>query len=840
MERDPTSTDPLDDILFMHDDSKDPLEDMKNFVAKLDDQTDLHLEQFKVMYDEESDEDSDWDENTDFVKMTTDFLSYALGKENETKSTPKKATSSRPNSLINTPRSILTPRNHFLIDFEENECLTPDKQINMEQKDFGTIECSLSELLDEILADDESTEETKKTDSEMNCEIEEDYSEASIDNIDNYKSRVEMKEPNNEMNCADGEEDSSAASLGNTDSTNRQYCIISPTHGESDLCDASNRTDQVQESPTDTMTKNDQNLDSSQDTKKWEPGSDEDASSIVNCNTLDRTSDQQIEEDVKHIDVSILTGSRQNPEQNTNNNVLFEPTQGGSESTLKNSMQVVLSVDNSLGDNDKNSSEVPKFSEKPDRSGKEADDLHDELDTVSKVKTATSQEQKGDAQPDTNELIPQESQDKDDPYEWAYTVWRAKGLMGRTDQKPGKKQQVTQKITAAAPPPQSEPKVYVIGPVREPQPLPDATNGRERAGKWNQNASGNFGSLMQRWKQKSDCTPVPDLFSPTQSTPAVPIPRSTKKDLDGIGEVGTVRKKAGAVTNTKENLMVVESITDRSLQEKVDAFSIATDSISFDEYVLPIEFTTSSKRNAIKSDEMVGMTILSMSGEGFRNSLQIDVYHDESIADSDEDSVTGGNDLTEMAAQCQIANSDHAQGCACSASVFSGNDVLEDFFLPQLGMACTCSTNRSASSMNANHPTSLENILRPWQVAFCKSFGIRKGEQLVKAHHSSANILASAMRKWRKVHGMTRARTVSCGVALNIWARSCKYFVRSVRMQRSQGIRMIQPPSTLDCMSEMRSQGEWRMSIPVSSNNRIRTSSERASLCGDADSEVEI
>ena len=74
--------------------------------------------------------------------------------------------------------------------------------------------------------------------------------------------------------------------------------------------------------------------------------------------------------------------------------------------------------------------------------------------------------------------------------------------------------------------------------------------------------------------------------------------------------------------------------------------------------------------------------------------------------------------------------------CKYSLAAFNENDEMVDFFLPL--MAVTCSCRKSKQLMKPDDPTSLENILRPWQISFLKAFGITKGDQLVKAHHRSA------------------------------------------------------------------------------------------------------
>lgn len=135
--------------------------------------------------------------------------------------------------------------------------------------------------------------------------------------------------------------------------------------------------------------------------------------------------------------------------------------------------------------------------------------------------------------------------------------------------------------------------------------------------------------------------------------------------------------------------------------------------------------------------------------------------------------------------------------CECSRSAFSGNDDLINFFLPQMGMACTCGRQRNGL-LRPEDPTAIENVLRPWQVDFLKSFGIHHGEQLVKARHRSGGIMARALRQWRKKQGMIPFKTSSCGMALHIWAKTSKSYVRSIRQQIHAGNTFLErPPGAL-------------------------------------------
>lgn len=123
--------------------------------------------------------------------------------------------------------------------------------------------------------------------------------------------------------------------------------------------------------------------------------------------------------------------------------------------------------------------------------------------------------------------------------------------------------------------------------------------------------------------------------------------------------------------------------------------------------------------------------------------------------------------------------------CTCANSLFSGNDDMINFYLPLMGTACSCGNNKSSPRIMAStvEPTSLVHILRPWQVAFLEGFGIYRGEELVKANHRSGAALANALQRYRKREGMLSFRRKSCVMALQIWSKTSKAFVRSIRSQ---------------------------------------------------------
>ncbi|KAL3756703.1 hypothetical protein ACHAWU_006121 [Discostella pseudostelligera] len=132
--------------------------------------------------------------------------------------------------------------------------------------------------------------------------------------------------------------------------------------------------------------------------------------------------------------------------------------------------------------------------------------------------------------------------------------------------------------------------------------------------------------------------------------------------------------------------------------------------------------------------------------------------------------------------------------CECSASPFSGNDPQSEFYLPKLGLACSCAgasiiEDRESFSKN---PTALSNILRPWQCSFLESLSITTADELLNAHRAGANAMARKMRNWRALQGgnMKVMRSRECYVALKVWCCTCKVVLRSIREQKEQARRM--------------------------------------------------
>jgi hypothetical protein len=818
-------TDLSDDASFIYDEDDDdnnaPLEDLKRYVATLNEQRDLDLENFKGLYDDDSDDDSDWGENMDFEKVTSDFLSYAMGKENKVRAgTPRSTTLSKSIILktakglsishsVKTPRGILTPKDANVFAFEQEEITNSQATKADPQGDFASIELTLSDMLSEILSDDwklDADERKEIRNGEQDEQIvETDFDVKSADGgklESNECGRTEIIEQQDKQQDQEKDKPVEDAIMQGAESPSAENMPMGlETEGSKAIGEASS-------------------VDTSVDT----------ATSYLDL--IQETQEVAIEENAPINDSADLIPTKTKLDAEENSNKASSHVEVDDELICEGVAPVEYSI----------ASNYPITSDTCDREAvTDQNHFHIMAEHEFGAESAEQEVPERLTEDTKHECKAQQAPIEEDPYEWAYAIWRAKGLMGRTKeddhQTPSKPQPSMSRKVNHAPIPPSEPKVFVIGtPVKESQSVTATTPGRDRAGQWNKRASGNFGNLIQRWKDKSESTPIHNLFSPAQSVQSVVASTPIKATEEG--------RKAERAT--------IDIDKDTALSKKVRTDGIVALSTS-GKYEVVAELRGNDKNSNEKvmtktgneEDAIIGMTIGDLKG---RKSLftptPIKVLRtflaqgEGSVGDMDDDSSISYDGLVCMSDQSQIANAQHAQGCACSSSAFSGNDVLEEFFLPQLGMACTCGTGkRSYNWRYDSDPTALEHILRPWQVSFCHSFGIRKGDQLVKAHHRSANMLAKAMRKWRSAHGMTRVRTVSCGVALNIWAQSCKFYVRSVRRQTDRGIRRIEMPNAMDCLTEMMSTSGRRMSVPASGHG-FRT--ERAMTDGDSETEVEI
>jgi len=123
------------------------------------------------------------------------------------------------------------------------------------------------------------------------------------------------------------------------------------------------------------------------------------------------------------------------------------------------------------------------------------------------------------------------------------------------------------------------------------------------------------------------------------------------------------------------------------------------------------------------------------------------------------------------------------------------------FFLPKLGAGCSCGDQKDmkeVSMTEGDDPLALVNILRDWQVDFLNSVDIRTAKQLVIVYTKMGGVLAKEMRKWRRKKRLVSVKTASCGIALHIWARTCKAVIKSVQQQIAEGAKIVKRPAILE------------------------------------------
>jgi hypothetical protein len=134
-------------------------------------------------------------------------------------------------------------------------------------------------------------------------------------------------------------------------------------------------------------------------------------------------------------------------------------------------------------------------------------------------------------------------------------------------------------------------------------------------------------------------------------------------------------------------------------------------------------------------------------------------------------------------------------GCPCEESVFSKQPEVIDFYLPKLGLFCSCGRKDTVPLIGSD-PCHIENILRNWQVQFCTSNNIQTALDMIHAYNQNSDRLAAQLRAWRKANGMLSVKTKSCAIALRIWARTCKMVIKSMQNQKDNGL--MSRPDFLD------------------------------------------
>jgi hypothetical protein len=160
----------------------------------------------------------------------------------------------------------------------------------------------------------------------------------------------------------------------------------------------------------------------------------------------------------------------------------------------------------------------------------------------------------------------------------------------------------------------------------------------------------------------------------------------------------------------------------------------------------------------------------------------------------------------------QLSSVKHEMGCSCTGSLFSGNAERSEFFLPRLGLACTCGADKNASKRNAD-PTALKSFLRTWQVSYLTSVGIFSAEDLVSRYDKYGQEMARAMKNWRHFTYLKPARTKACLVALQIWSRTAKAVLRSHKKYQRSILRLNTHRNTKPTFLEISAKDNDEVSI---------------------------
>ena len=420
-------------------------------------------------------------------------------------------------------------------------------------------------------------------------------------------------------------------------------------------------------------------------------------------------------------------------------------------------------------------------------------------------------------------------------FQWAYDAWCQSGLMKKNPMKRGISAPVASLIASyqkQSPPevllprriqtPRSEPKkipetkwnaINTVKPQSSLDPLNTAVV-RMSSGESeepHETDKSTFHNLLKQWRHKSDDKPNSHFLSPEHKLELQLLESSLERSINK-NEIADARKPNDTSLESVESNTTL--VTKRIKEFNRDYFDLVReqDSLALDYKTLRsmkekpgvTGSAPTIRRAATFGDEQPNTMYLRYADE----IVDSDYYEDSFMEDEPSRALVfwekkntfevlvgdangeRGHDMmirnVERIKPKQIFNLKDNPSCECSNSVFSGNDDLIDFFLPKMGMACTCG-KQGKGLENPEVPTAIENVLRPWQVEFLKSFGIDRGEQLVKARHRSGDVMAKALRQWRKKAGMTPFKTSCCGMAIHIWAKTCKAFVRSIRKQLASG-----------------------------------------------------
>jgi hypothetical protein len=145
--------------------------------------------------------------------------------------------------------------------------------------------------------------------------------------------------------------------------------------------------------------------------------------------------------------------------------------------------------------------------------------------------------------------------------------------------------------------------------------------------------------------------------------------------------------------------------------------------------------------------------------------------------------------------------------CACTASdMFSKKEYVE-FYLPKIGISCTCGRKQEVQLEAGGDPCALRNILRQWQVDFLSSVNIQDAVDFLHTYQQRRGLLAKEMKRWRRDMTLPIVKTDSCAIALHVWSHTCKAVIKAVAEQRERGATALARPEFLDvCIDHLSSE----------------------------------
>jgi hypothetical protein len=371
-------------------------------------------------------------------------------------------------------------------------------------------------------------------------------------------------------------------------------------------------------------------------------------------------------------------------------------------------------------------------------------------------------------------------------------------------------------------------------------------------------SSGNFSSILSQWKEKSErnpnghfwMSPSKDMTSPTTSkTPPSRIwsppgkSKSTSSSRSSSSPSLTKAAEAPCIVTSPARFLTSSQPRTMDLPNAASSPTRSLSPSQSDEHNVTASAVSSITTNRSKTDDkpaVAGSSVFSKASME-KQSRTVDIpsvvitstsykapsqEKTEDIPSVSSRAWTPSRHLKNEENMAQSPNIiDEPCSCSCESSgPFSGNDHLVEFFLPKLGMAHTCG-KRDPPILIDSDPIALKHILRPWQVEFLKSVDIYRGDQLVKECNASAGTLAGAMRTWRLQNNLSSPKTISCGMALHIWSRTCKYYVRSIRRQMADGLVEVEPPTLAEVMSSFLDKDNG-VSVPVERRMSLLTMGE--------------